>query len=69
MEYYFVYICELLTCLESEFQRQKYMIPSSRTLPSNWKENKEVSKIYKKDAMITAKKGIFNQVFSKARAP
>ena len=47
----------------------KYMIPSSRTLPSNWKENKEVSKIYKKDAMITAKKGIFNQVFSKARAP
>ena len=32
------------------------------------KESK-VSKIYKKDAMITAKKGIFNQVFSKAPAP
>ena len=42
MEYYFVYICELLMCLGSEFQRQKYMIPSSRTLPSNWKESKKV---------------------------
>ena len=42
MEYCFVYICEPPMCLGSEFKRQKYTIPSSRTLPSYWKESKKV---------------------------